>query len=84
MNQSPTNTTDALPVVRLLPKAKPQVIRHGFPWVFANELVMDRRTKGVKPGGLVVVEDAERRPLGLGTFNSLSKIAVRILSLIHI
>ena len=79
MNQSPTNTTDALPVVRLLPKAKPQVIRHGFPWVFANELVMDRRTKGVKPGGLVVVEDAERRPLGLGTFNSLSKIAVRIL-----
>jgi 23S rRNA (cytosine1962-C5)-methyltransferase len=79
MNQSPLQTTDALPVVRLLPKAKPQVIRHGFPWVFANELVMDRRTKGVTPGGLVVVEDAERRPLGLGTMNPLSKIAVRML-----
>jgi 23S rRNA (cytosine1962-C5)-methyltransferase len=79
MNQSPLPTTDALPVVRLLPKAKPQVIRHGFPWVFANELVMDRRTKGVTPGGLVVVEDAERRPLGLGTMNPLSKIAVRML-----
>ncbi|MFT7369888.1 MAG: 23S rRNA (cytosine1962-C5)-methyltransferase [Alteromonas macleodii] len=79
MNQSPLKTTDALPVVRLLPKAKPQVIRHGFPWVFANELVMDRRTKGVNPGGLVVVEDSERRPLGLGTLNPLSKIAVRML-----
>ena len=68
-----------LPVVRLLPKAKPQVIRHGFPWVFANELVMDRRTKGLSHGGLVVLEDAERRPLGLGTINPKSKIAVRML-----
>lgn len=68
-----------LPIVRLLPKAKPQVIRHGFPWVFANELVMDRRTKGLSHGGLVVLEDAERRPLGLGTINPKSKIAVRML-----
>lgn len=68
-----------LPIVRLLPKAKPQVIRHGFPWVFANELVMDRRTKGLSHGGLVVLEDAERRPLGLGTINPISKIAVRML-----
>lgn len=83
MKQSPTNAPAdlpaTLPVVRLLPKTKPQVIRHGFPWVFANELVMDRRTKGVPPGGLVVLEDAERRPLGLGTINPLSKIAVRML-----
>lgn len=73
MNQLP------YPVVRLLPKAKPQFIRHGFPWVFSNELVMDRRTKGVPAGGLVVLEDAERRPLGLGTMNAISKIAVRML-----
>jgi 23S rRNA (cytosine1962-C5)-methyltransferase len=79
MKNSLLKTTDALPVVRLLPKAKPQVIRHGFPWVFANELVMDRRTKGLNPGGLVIVEDSERRPLGLGTLNPLSKIAVRML-----
>ncbi|SLN19141.1 RSP_2647 family RNA methyltransferase [Pseudooctadecabacter jejudonensis] len=68
-----------LPIVRLRPNAKPQVIRHGFPWVFANELVMDRRTKGLSHGGLVVLEDAERRPLGLGTINPTSKIAVRLL-----
>jgi len=68
-----------LPIVRLRPNAKPQVIRHGFPWVFANEVVMDRRTKGLSHGGLVVLEDAERRPLGLGTINPKSKIAVRML-----
>lgn len=68
-----------LPIVRLRPNAKPQVIRHGFPWVFANEVVMDRRTKGLSHGGLVVLEDAERKPLGLGTINPKSKIAVRML-----
>ena len=69
----------SLPIVRLRPNAKPQVIRHGFPWVFANEVVMDRRTKGLSHGGLVVLEDADRRPLGLGTINPKSKIAVRML-----
>ncbi|WP_296417214.1 RSP_2647 family RNA methyltransferase [Pseudooctadecabacter sp.] len=68
-----------LPIVRLRPNAKPQVIRHGFPWVFANEMVMDRRTKGLSHGGLVVLEDADRKPLGLGTINPKSKIAVRML-----
>ncbi|WP_281982909.1 RSP_2647 family RNA methyltransferase [Thalassorhabdomicrobium marinisediminis] len=68
-----------LPIVRLLPKAKPQVIRHGFPWAFANEMVMDRRTKGLSHGGLVVLEDAERKPLGLGAINPKAKIAVRML-----
>ncbi|WP_375281657.1 RSP_2647 family RNA methyltransferase [Pseudooctadecabacter sp.] len=68
-----------LPIVRLRPNAKPQVIRHGFPWVFANEMVMDRRTKGLSHGGLVILEDAERKPLGLGTINPKSKIAVRML-----
>lgn len=72
-------TIRKLPTVRLLPKAKPQVIRHGFPWIYSNELVMDRRTKGLSAGGLVQVEDASRRPLGLGTINPKSKIAVRML-----
>ncbi|HCP80847.1 MAG TPA: RlmI/RlmK family 23S rRNA methyltransferase [Octadecabacter sp.] len=79
MTQLPEHASAPYSIVRLLPKAKPQVIRHGFPWVFANELVMDRRTKGATPGSLVVLEDAERRPLGLGTINPLSKIAVRML-----
>lgn len=72
-------TQPPYPVTRLLPKSKPQAIRHGFPWVYSNELVMDRRTKALTAGALVTLQDAERRDLGLGTINPNSKIAVRML-----
>ncbi len=67
------------PVVRLRPKAPPQAIRHGFPWVFADELVTDRRTSKLAPGTLAVLEDAERKPLGLATVNPGSRIIARVL-----
>lgn len=68
-----------LPVIRLRPKSKPQAIRHGFPWVFADEAVLDRRTRNISPGGFAVLEDAERRPLGLVTVNPGSKIVARMM-----
>ena len=68
-----------LPVVRLKPKAEARAIRHGFPWVYADELVTDRRTQSLAPGALAVLEDGERRPLGLVTVNSKSKIIARML-----
>ncbi len=67
------------PVVRLKPKAEARAIRHGFPWVYADELVTDRRTQSLAPGALAVLEDADRRPLGLVTVNSNSKIIARML-----
>jgi 23S rRNA (cytosine1962-C5)-methyltransferase len=68
-----------LPTVRLKPKAEARAIRHGFPWVYADELVTDRRTQGLEPGALAVLEDGERRPLGLVTVNTKSKIIARML-----
>jgi 23S rRNA (cytosine1962-C5)-methyltransferase len=68
-----------LPVVRLKPKAEARAIRHGFPWVYADELVTDRRTQGLAPGALAVLEDGERRALGLVTVNVKSKIIARML-----
>jgi 23S rRNA (cytosine1962-C5)-methyltransferase len=68
-----------LPTVRLKPKAEARAIRHGFPWVYADELVTDRRTQGLEPGALAVLEDGERRPLGLVTVNTRSKIIARML-----
>lgn len=68
-----------LPVVRLKPKAEARAIRHGFPWVYADELVTDRRTQSLAPGALAVLEDGERRPLGLVTVNVKSKIIARML-----
>ncbi|EEW26387.1 RSP_2647 family RNA methyltransferase [Rhodobacter ferrooxidans] len=67
------------PVVRLKPKAEARAIRHGFPWVYADELVTDRRTQNLVPGALAVLEDADRRPLALVTVNTASKIIARVL-----
>ncbi|WP_096786011.1 RSP_2647 family RNA methyltransferase [Rhodobacter sp. CZR27] len=67
------------PTVRLRPKAEARAIRHGFPWVYADELVTDRRTQALSPGALAVLEDAERRAMGLVTVNPASKIIARML-----
>ena len=68
-----------LPVIRLMPRAEARAIRHGFPWVFANELVTDRRTRALPPGSLARLEDSERRPLGVVTVNPGSKIIARMM-----
>ncbi len=72
-------TDTSLPVVRMLPKGNALAIRHGFPWVYANELVLDRRTKKLPSGSLAVLQDAERKPLGVVAFNANSKITCRML-----
>ncbi|MFB2532286.1 RSP_2647 family RNA methyltransferase [Paracoccus sp. p3-h83] len=67
------------PTVRLRPKADARALRHGAPWVYADELVTDRRSQALPPGTLAVLEDAERRPLGVVTVNPKSKIIARML-----
>ena len=74
-------TPSPLPVVRLKPKAEPRAIRHGFPWIYANDVVTDRRTKAIAPGALAVLEDAERAPLALVAVNPESRIMLRVLDL---
>ncbi len=71
--------TADLPIIRLRPKSKPQAIRHGFPWVFADELVIDRRTRNIPLGSFALLEDAERRPMGVVTVNPESKIIARMM-----
>ncbi len=73
------NMPSYLPVVRLKPKANARAIRHGFPWVYDNELVTDRRTKGLEAGALAILEDDKRQPLGLVATNSASRIFCRML-----
>ena len=65
--------------VRMKPKSNARAIRHGFPWVYANELVTDRRTRKLTPGALAVLEDEVQTPLGLVTVNPDSKIIARML-----
>lgn len=67
------------PIVRLTPKGDARAIRHGFPWVYSNELVTDRRTRGLAPGTIAVLEDSNRVPMGLVAMNPASKIICRML-----
>ncbi len=71
---APTSAT-----VRLTPKAEVRAIRHGFPWVYANELVTDRRTRALPPGTIAVLEESARHPLGVVAVNPTSKIICRML-----
>ncbi len=68
------------PVLRLRPKMDPRRIRHGFPWVYQNEVVLDRRSRAIVPGTIATLEDNDRRPLATITVNSGSKITGRVLS----
>ncbi|WP_272003440.1 RSP_2647 family RNA methyltransferase [Roseovarius sp. ZX-A-9] len=68
-----------LPVIRLKPKSSPRGVLRGFPWVYDNELVTDRRTKALEPGSIAVLEDANRRALALVTVNPASRIMARVL-----
>jgi 23S rRNA (cytosine1962-C5)-methyltransferase len=58
----------------------PRRIRHGFPWVYQNEVVLDRRSRAIVPGTIATLEDNDRRPLATITVNSGSKITGRVLS----
>ncbi|UWR90933.1 class I SAM-dependent rRNA methyltransferase [Phaeobacter inhibens] len=65
--------------VKLKPKANARALRHGFPWVYANELVTDRRTRKLAPGTLAVLEDDGMTQMGLVAVNPESKIIARML-----
>jgi len=70
---------DTRPIVRLIPKAEARAIRHGFPWVYANEIVLDRRTRKLAAGTIAQLEDANRTPMGVVAVNPASKIICRML-----
>ena len=67
--------------IRLTPKSSQDRILRGFPWVYDNELVLDRITKTIPLGSIAILQSAERKQVGLVTFNPISKIPVRILDL---
>jgi 23S rRNA (cytosine1962-C5)-methyltransferase len=61
------------------PNKPPQKIRFGFPWIFADELVLDRRTRNIQAGAIVELQTADRQSLGLCAFNAQSKITCRMM-----
>ncbi|MEO0342245.1 MAG: class I SAM-dependent methyltransferase [Pseudomonadota bacterium] len=69
------------PTLKLRPKVNAQKLRFGFPWIYQDQLVLDRRSKALPAGQMVNVIDAEARDLGLWAFNAQSKITCRRIDL---
>jgi 23S rRNA (cytosine1962-C5)-methyltransferase len=68
------------PAARAVVRLRPGSRRRGsMLWAYADEVVLDRRTRALAPGAVVELQDAERRPLGCAAFNPGSKIAARLL-----
>ena len=68
-----------LPTLRLKPKMDTRRLRHGFPWVYANETVLDRRTKAIPAGSVAILADADGNQIALVGINTASKIVGRVL-----
>ena len=71
--------SETRPTVRLRPKAESRAIQFGFPWVYSDELVTDRRTQALAPGALAVLENADRVAVGLVSVNTRSRIIARMI-----
>jgi len=67
------------PTVRLQPRHDARV-RHGHPWAFSNEIMMDAEAKAIAPGTPVTLTTAGGERLGAGWFNPHTLIAARVLT----
>jgi len=67
--------TEGLPIVTLR-KGEGRRLRLGHPWVYSNEVADG--LKGLAPGAQVQVVDHRRGPIGVGTANPHTLIAVRL------
>jgi 23S rRNA (cytosine1962-C5)-methyltransferase len=70
---------DAYPLLRLQP-GKDRRVREGYPWAFANELVIDQAARAIPPGALVRLADARGHAFAVAGFNVHSLIAARVLA----
>jgi len=68
---------DTLPTVLLKPGEADRIVA-GHPWIYNNEVL--RLTQPAADGDLVQVKDHRQRLLGVGLYNSHSKINVRLLA----
>ena len=68
---------ESLPTVLLKPGEADRIVA-GHPWIYQSEIL--RLTTPVTDGEIVQVKDHRQRFLGIGFFNSKSKINVRVLT----
>lgn len=69
----------SLPAIRVLPDHDRR-LRAGSPWLYANELDMDRAAARIEPGSVVRILLPDGKAFGLAHFNGHSLIAARLLA----
>ena len=67
------------PTLRLQPRHDVR-LRHGHPWAYSNEIMMDAEAKAIPPGTPVTLTTAGGERLGAGWFNPHTLIAARVLT----
>ena len=65
-----------LPVVTVL-AGRAKRVRQGHPWVYSNEVQMDKQAKAIAPGALVRLKTENGESLGVAGFNPHTLIAAR-------
>src|SRR5437667_4411101 len=68
--------TEALPTIILRPGEADRIVA-GHPWIYRGSVL--RQTRPAEDGAVVQVKDHRQRFLGIGFYNSKSKIGVRLL-----
>ena len=68
---------ESLPTILLKPGEADRLVA-GHPWIYGGSIL--RLTQPVADGDVVQIKDHRQRFLGIGFYNSKSKIAVRVLS----
>ena len=68
---------ESLPTILLRPGEADRVLA-GHPWIYQGSVL--RAAERIEDGAVVQVKDHRQRLLGVGFFNSKSKIRVRLLS----
>ncbi|MCS7267901.1 MAG: class I SAM-dependent rRNA methyltransferase [Geminicoccaceae bacterium] len=67
------------PVIRILP-GHDRRLRGGGPWLFSNEVQMDKTAKALEPGSLVRLVSHDGKAMALAQFNPHSLICARVLT----
>lgn len=70
--------TEPRPTVRLQP-GRERRAHAGYPWIFANEIIMEPALKSVPTGALVRVVTQTDEPVGVAGFNRHALIALRMI-----
>lgn len=73
----PTGPAASLPTVLLRPGEADRIVA-GHPWIYEGNIL--RLTRPAEDGAVVQVKDHRQRFLGVGFYNSRSKLRVRLLS----